>query len=138
LSLYPPPNFWSFYVTTDKNGYAYVSFPFALTSKPKVIATADTDGVVVVVYSWYTDSAGRYTGVALRAYRLTPSVSTSTGTFLTGVSVQADTSSSWSTDSSGYARHTHPVSTTTSSALTSVSLTQPVAAGVGVHVVVFY
>jgi hypothetical protein len=73
-------------VTTGSDGTATISFP-ASKAKPIVVATAESDNTVVDVISWVTDTAGNYIGAKLIARALTPTLTKSTGTFVTGISV---------------------------------------------------
>jgi len=89
------------------------------TSTTNVVASVSTStgtfvtGISVDKRNFTTASA--VTGVSTSSATVVSSVTTSTGTFLTGIG----NDTGWTTDSSGYIRHSH--STSTGSAVTSVS-----------------
>ena len=131
-------------VVTGPDGTATISFP-ARPSKPTILLMPDSDQVVAVVAGWVTDASGNYVGATVKAYKLVPSLSTttatvvsgvsattatvvsgvsvSTGTFVTGIpSATGDAAGRYSVDSAGVVHHTHAIGApSTGTAVTGVS-----------------
>lgn len=122
--------------TTGSDGRVTINFPKAVSRKPAVFATCEADNIATID-SFVTDTAGNYTGVVIRVYKIIPAISKTTRTVVASVSDRTgDAHGRYWIDTANYIHHDHTVVYSTTIVLADVSLSAVVGANVNVHVCV--